>query len=346
MISFYPISEEAFSTIKPTFPSTEGGFELSVGFDYLYYDTFLNSPYFSVDNTVALTAAFIGGINGSLESNLETNTSIDGVVGLAGSINFDLSTDIEIVSIVGQDGTITQHIDTTCIFNGSQEVVGSFTFDLATTSAFEYRDITATFSSDFGTTTTLSGYLLPVGTFTQVITTVTNLSGSIRNLTGDVGNLIDSTLLTICMDLKSLGVSEYSNYGFNSYFKLGNNYYGCSSTGVYLLGSDKDITTDIQSTIATPATGFDSAMLKSVKDVYTTIRSSGDMRLSLKTNEQVDRTEYYVYYDGVDGLHRRRVKVAQGIKGTTWQATLSNTEGTDFTVKTLDIVPIELRRSI
>lgn len=334
------------TTSFDNFPIIVGTITLSEDTTTLLQDRFFNSPDLTITTTSSFAGDIIGLISGSLLSTVETENILSGISGQLGTITQSLELSSDFSGSQGFVGILNPTIELVYGFSGSQEITASFAFIQESSVNFEYKTIEGSFVLDGDIVASFSGYQVPVGIFDLVTDVNIAFNGAITNTTGEIGVITDSTLRTLCMNLKTLGVSEYTNYGFNSFIELNGNYYGCGSIGVYLLSGHKDGITSISSEVSTPATSFDSHLLKSVRDIYANVRSSGELKVSTKTNEQVERTDYYVYYDGVDGLHRRRVKVAQGIRGTTWQITVSNEDGSDFTVKTIDIIPKELERSI
>lgn len=137
---------------------------------------------------------------------------------------------------------------------------------------------------------------------------------------------------------------EYENYDFNSFFRLGNNYYGCAADGIYLLSGDKDVTTNIDAYVTSGV--IDHGVNTQVHDFYTLLRSDGDMELEVTVEETTRPDPYCIPYTNDDGMQRRRVMVGKGLNGNTWQFTLRNTEGCDFTLAKGEYEPIKSKRRV
>lgn len=302
-------------------------FELTQETESLFLDRYFDAVYLESNNTLtAISGVFIPAILSQLISSTETESYFNAVFGNIGSIYF------------------TQK--TSSVFNGNVAVFGGFNLALSTTTSFDSSKILASFSLAGETLSSFSAFVGITGSFVFDQNTIVLFNGGASNTSTDIGNILSYKIVSV-MNINTTGVSEYTNYNFNSFFSVGNKYYGCCSDGVFLLEGDLDNASSIaQSVIKTATTDFGTQKLKSVRDAYAYVRSSGDMFVSLVTNEQVDRSDYPLYCDGVDGVHRRRVKTAQGIRGTTWGASIKNDTNVDFTVKQLDVIPKELERSI
>lgn len=138
--------------------------------------------------------------------------------------------------------------------------------------------------------------------------------------------------------------SEYLNYGFNSYFKLANKYYGINRDGVYELTGNLDKTANIDAEVHVPISSYDVQGLKSCPDAIIFGRLSGDLELIAVLDEQEQREGFIVYNDGREGLHRIRVKIPKGLKGSTWQFKLKNVNGSQFNINNLEVFLHELQR--
>lgn len=304
-----------------------GSFSLDQNTESLFIDKFYDTLYLDSNTTsFSASAAFVLPVLSTLQSSADSTLSFGAVFGNVGRLGFAQETSISLTADVAIFGRFDSTVETDFVFNNT--------------------GITASFSFDSATLSSLSGFLGITGFFDLDVSNLILFNGGAYSTSTDIGNILSYKIVSV-MNLNTTGMSEYTNYNFNSFFSVGNKYYGCCSDGVFLLEGDLDNASSIaQSVIKTATTDFGTQKLKSVRDAYAYVRSSGDMFVSLVTNEQVDRSDYPLYYDGVDGVHRRRVKTAQGIRGTTWGTSIKNDTNVDFTVKQLDVIPKELERSI
>lgn len=153
-----------------------------------------------------------------------------------------------------------------------------------------------------------------------------------------------STTSTFVVNTMNSAHSTYSNYGFNSYFKLANTYYGINSTGVWKLTGDLDGTVEIQSEVQTPISSFNVQGLKACCDAIIFGRLHGDMEVVTVNDEQEEREGFIVSSDEREGLHRIRVKIPKGLKGSTWQYKLKNVSGSKFSINNFEVFIRELQR--
>lgn len=166
---------------------------------------------------------------------------------------------------------------------------------------------------------------------------------SLNNVTNTAGN----TLTTIVVNLITNAHSRYTNYGFNSFFKFGNNYFGAKSDGVYLLAGDTDDGNPILSVIRTPITDFDQPENKSCQDIFINCRNYGQLSAEiytderLKTNVPLTTPTSYNY-----GVKRKRIKVPTGILGNAWQYVIKNVGGINFTIFDLEVSVRNVKRKI
>lgn len=94
--------------------------------------------------------------------------------------------------------------------------------------------------------------------------------------------------------------------------------------------------------VVTAASQLGSDRATYVPDLYVYGRLASDLTVVVTTDEQTERT-YTLESDGREGMHRRRRKLAGGIKGNTWQFSLS---GEAFTINSVEVSPVASRRVI
>lgn len=140
------------------------------------------------------------------------------------------------------------------------------------------------------------------------------------------------------------GHSTYSNFTFNSFFRLGNDYYGCSDAGFVKLSGTTDAGAPISWKAKTGVTTFNDIHKKYVHDARVTMRADGDIALREIVDEETDISNALMPDDDRNGIHARRVKLPRGAKGTAWQFELSGT-GTLADIKSLEVNPILSKRT-
>jgi hypothetical protein len=164
----------------------------------------------------------------------------------------------------------------------------------------------------------------------------------------DSANMVD----TVIVNTINLCHSRYSNFAFNSFIRHNNRYYAACAKGIYELVGDSDfsgdafVDTSIDAIILTPVSDFDTQEMKQVSDAYLHTRQQDDLLLDVLVNETDEFTDFTIMNDGVEGLHRHRVKLPRGLKGTDWQFRVRNTNGCDFSAFDLEIFVRKLKRVI
>lgn len=157
---------------------------------------------------------------------------------------------------------------------------------------------------------------------------------------------------TIVVNTINNAHSRYTGYAFTGFIELHGQYYGVNADGIFELVGDNDFDGDvsfetpIEAYCVTPITDFDVQEQKSVGDAFVQGRFLGDMEIDLTINEGDTLDGFSIPHDGNDGIHRKRVKLPRGLKGTDWQFKVKNVNGSDFTLFDLDVAVRQLQRTI
>ena len=293
------------------------------------------------ESDVSFDGLFIEGVYGSVLLKADTTTLFGGTVG--GSLNLNLSGDTftKFTGVTGSVGDlkVTAHSNITLGLNSA--AVGSITSSFDTVTLFENTIKEITLAVSGNTVIEFVGYQ------SDVAGSITLDAKSTLEFLGVFTPLNEFINTCLAVNTSTFGVSEYTNYNFNSFFNIGKRYFGCSSQGIFELTGNLDHEDAIQtSVVRSGVSDFGTDKLKSIKDCYVYIRNAGDNTIRLIANEQVDRDGYPINYDFVDGLHRRRVKTALGIRASSWQVEFKNVNGQDFTLQNIEVVPKELSRTV
>lgn len=129
--------------------------------------------------------------------------------------------------------------------------------------------------------------------------------------------------------------TQYEQFKFNSFGKLGDQYYGLNETGIYLLSGADDAGTDIDAVVTLGKTDFGDSALKTIPVVYAGARSEREMLMTV----DVDQFPQYEYtFIGTTGeLAPVRVKLGRGLKGLYWTFEFRNKDGAYMEIDMLDI---------
>jgi hypothetical protein len=185
-------------------------------------------------------------------------------------------------------------------------------------------------------------------------TDTTNISQRLQAaLTDDAvfgGTIVlpDGVFSAIVLNTETLGISEYTNYPFNSFGKLGADYLGASDTDIFKLTGDDDAGTDIDAVIRTSMTNFGTNVFKRVPRAYLGYTSDGGMIMkTISTSGGVKTERWYELTPRTADAHvAARIQLGRGIKATYWQFELINKLGADFDIDSLQLYPMILKRRV
>lgn len=165
-------------------------------------------------------------------------------------------------------------------------------------------------------------------------------------LVGGLVALTDDTY-TFAINTKSSGLSEYTNFPFNSFAGFGQTYLAAADDGLYELAGDTDDGANIAAAIRTGLLDFGSSLSKRMPRAYLGYTSTGNLVLKVVHSDQgVLREDWYELTTTQGAPDTRRFKLGRGPKARYWQFELVNANGADFDVDTLRLYPLILERRI
>lgn len=137
----------------------------------------------------------------------------------------------------------------------------------------------------------------------------------------------------VVINLANRSITEYSNYEFTSFARHGDKILATGAGGVYLLEGDTDNGTPISSYIKTVKDDFGSSSLKNVSDCYVGFKGGN---LTVQAS-----------YDGVSGSRQgvgmankfsnKKANLSKGESGRYFELKLSNVNGSDFDIDTIEL---------
>jgi hypothetical protein len=148
-----------------------------------------------------------------------------------------------------------------------------------------------------------------------------------------------------CINTKTLAVTQYVNFNFNSYTKFNGKYIALNKTGICELGGDDDNGEDIVANVKTGTIDTYGENINRLRDGYVTFRSDGDILLTIVGDETNERT-YTINNSTTNTIHERRIKFQRGIRDRYFSFELSNVSGSSMDIDKLRIAmePIRKRR--
>jgi hypothetical protein len=151
----------------------------------------------------------------------------------------------------------------------------------------------------------------------------------------------NGSVTTWVMNTRSGAVSEYQNYAFNSFARVGNKYLAAADTGLYELLGDKDDGTDIIATIRSGFAQWSGTHLGSFKAAYLAVAGVGDYVLRIITR---DGKTFNYRVTAADG-RTVKVNLGKGLRSRYFAFELVST-GQDFDLDTLEFIPLVADRRV
>jgi hypothetical protein len=151
----------------------------------------------------------------------------------------------------------------------------------------------------------------------------------------------DGSVTTWAMNTRTAGVTEYQNYAFNSFARIGNKYIGATDDGLYELLGDDDDGDDIIATIRSGFAQWSGTHLGSFKAAYLAVAGAGAYVLRVLTRDG----KTYNYRVTAQSGRTVKVNMGKGLRSRYFAFELV-TAGQDFDLDTLEFVPLVAQRRV
>lgn len=151
----------------------------------------------------------------------------------------------------------------------------------------------------------------------------------------------DGSFTTWVMNTRSGAVTEYADFSFNSFARVGNRYLAASDTGLYELLGDTDDGDDIIARIKSGFLQFGGTHLSRLKAAYVAMRGEGEIVLKIETADGL----VYHYETSMRNMRSTKVHMGKGQRSRYFAFELITT-GQDFDLDTLEFVPIVVERRV
>ena len=150
----------------------------------------------------------------------------------------------------------------------------------------------------------------------------------------------------LVMNIETGALSDYSNYGFNSFARFKGQYLGASSSGIRLLSGDTDNGTNIDAKVRTGLTDGKSSLLKGVDDLFMGITTTGIMDAKVVTDGDRSFTGVAITPRENTEVTTQRVKFGKGIKSRYYSVEVTNRNGCDFNLDSAELTLIPMGRKL
>lgn len=148
------------------------------------------------------------------------------------------------------------------------------------------------------------------------------------------------------MTPETKAMRRYTNWDFNSYATLGDQFLAAGPAGIYRVGGDTDDGVAIRAAIRTGLLNFGTQNMKAVSRAYIGATTTGNLLLRVQATtfkgEQLEQTYRMVPANTTD-QRAHRVDVGRGFRSVYWTFELANdTDGADFDVTDWHVLPVTL----
>ena len=151
----------------------------------------------------------------------------------------------------------------------------------------------------------------------------------------------NGSVTTWAVNTRTNATTEYQNYDFRSFARMGRRYIAASSTGLYELDGDDDAGTDIIARLRTGLAQFAGSRFSSLKAVYLGLRGDGEFLLKIVEADGTERG----YKVLVDSSRTAKVQTGKGLRSRYFAFELVTT-GQDFDLDAIEMVPILNQRRV
>lgn len=138
--------------------------------------------------------------------------------------------------------------------------------------------------------------------------------------------------------------SEYQNYPFNSFARVGGRYYGMTTDGIRLLEGEDDGGEQINWRLRLARTSLGSLNQKRMRSVYLGYAADGDLRLkAIVLNAQTNELEAHAYRllaQPASSAREARIKIGQGLMSVYWGFELESISAAAFELDLLALEPL------
>lgn len=152
-----------------------------------------------------------------------------------------------------------------------------------------------------------------------------------------------SDKLTLNINLSSMAVTQYCEYDFNSFCKIGNKYFGASESGIFELTGDDDAGTDIDAFFELIVSDWGISNVKRIRTAYIGGEADGALKLTLKDDEDNLRV-YTINLTSGSKQSSAKVSIGRDGVGRYWQIRIDNTNGGYFAIDFIEVLAIILGR--
>ena len=148
---------------------------------------------------------------------------------------------------------------------------------------------------------------------------------------------------TWAINTRSTAITEYQNFQFNSFAAMGRKYIAADNNGLYELGTNTDLTAPILATVGSGYTQMNGSKFVGLKGVYFGAQGQGTYQLRLISG---DGRQYIYNKLSNPGLMTTKINIGKGLHARYLAWELTNLDGQDFDLDTVELVPMMSGRRV
>ena len=152
-----------------------------------------------------------------------------------------------------------------------------------------------------------------------------------------------SEKFALSINLSNLAVTQFCNYNFNSFCRIGDKYFGASNSGIFELTGEDDTGTSIEAFFELLVSDFGISNVKRIRKLYIGYETKSDLIVTVKDNDDNERT-YTLSYLDYDRQNGSQVNIGRDGLGRYWQVRIDNTSGCYFAIDSIELLLTVLGR--
>ena len=149
--------------------------------------------------------------------------------------------------------------------------------------------------------------------------------------------------LALSVNLSSTAVTQFCNYHFNSFCKIGGKYFGANDSGIFELTGNDDAGENIDAFAELILSDFGISNIKKIRSVFVGGEADGKLTLTLKDDEDNSRS-YDLRLTSGSKQSSGKVDVGRDGLGRYWQVRIDNTSGVYFAIDSIELLAIIMGR--
>ena len=162
-------------------------------------------------------------------------------------------------------------------------------------------------------------------------------------------SLDDGRYTAYVINTESKAVTQYGNYPFNSFAKLGGRYFGMTPDGIRELEGPDDAGSPIAARFRLAMSSLGTGQMKRMIAAYLGYTSTGELRLKTITvaEDGVKQANHYrLHAQTATSPREARIQIGQGLRSVYWGFEVEAIDGAAFMIDVLDLHPIVVEQRI